>query len=214
MTNILNFYNEIENHLLRDEKPSEFLNKALKDNKAFEVYPFSLLGHLTKIEQELKYHPEGNVWSHIMLVVDNAAKRRNQSCDEKVFMWAALLHDLGKLTTTKLRRDRITSYNHDTEGEILCKKFLTEFNLNEEFIDKVSKLVRWHMQPLFVIKGLPFADIKKMLSEVPLEEIALLALCDRLGRGEMDKGNIIEEENNIKEFISKCLHFTQDKIHV
>jgi hypothetical protein len=142
-----------------------------------------------------------------MLVVDNASKVKNQSDNPKVFMWAALLHDIGKVPATKIRKGKITAYNHDTFGEDLTKEFLSQFTSNDNFIYLVSKIVRWHMQTLYVINNWPYANIKKMLSETNLNDIALLSFCDRLGRGEMKKEDIQREEKNIKDFVNKCLEF-------
>lgn len=60
------------------------------------------------------------------------------------------------------------------------------------------------MQILFVTKGLPFADIRGMSSEISVDEIALLGLCDRLGRGQMTLDKKQEEEKSIKLFVEKC----------
>lgn len=40
----------------------------------------------------------------------------------------------------------------------------------------------------FVNKNLPFKDIESMVKEVSIKEIALISLCDRLGRGGMSEG--------------------------
>ena len=98
-----------------------------------------------------------------------------------------MLHDLGKTSTTKMRNGKITSYDSDIVREKLSIEFLTVFTKDKEFINKVAKMVRWHMQILHVVNGLPFANIEKMVSEVSINEIALLGLCDRLGRGELTK---------------------------
>ncbi len=174
-------FKDIDEHILKDEKPSNYINKLYEEGK-LEEYPFDMLTILRKIDQSPKYHPEGSVWNHIMMVLDNGAKERDKSENERIFMWACLLHDIGKGTTTKIRKGRITSYNHDKEGERLSIKFLKCFTEDEEFIKEVSKLVRWHMQPLFVNKNLPFKDIESMVKEVSIKEIALISLCDRLGR--------------------------------
>jgi tRNA nucleotidyltransferase (CCA-adding enzyme) len=201
------YYEEFDKHLMNDIKPSEYFNKVENKELLHQVYPFTLLWDLINVEQSPVHHPEGNVWIHTMLVVDNAAVHRHLSKEPKVFMWSALLHDLGKATTTKIRKGKITSYDHDTEGEKLTLKFLESFTEDRFFINKVCKMVRWHMQTLFVVKELPFANIKLMLSEVPLEEIALLSLCDRLGRGEMTERKIKEEKENVRIFIEKCSKF-------
>ena len=51
------------------------------------------------------------------------------------------------------------------------------------------------MQPLFVNKNLPF------------KEIALISLCDRLGRGGMSEGKREEEIKAIDLFIEKCSNY-------
>jgi tRNA nucleotidyltransferase (CCA-adding enzyme) len=195
---------ELDKHLINDIKPSKYISELSKTN-IFELkYPYTLLGDLINVPQSPKHHPEGSVWNHTMLVLDNAAERKHLSKNPKVFMWAALLHDLGKAPTTQLRKGRITSYDHDKWGEKLSIKFLKEFMSDEQFIHKVSKMVRWHMQILFVTKGLPFAEVRKMVAEVDIEEIALLGLCDRLGRGEMTIEKKQEELRNIEIFLEKC----------
>jgi len=164
-----------------------------------------MLSRLKKTEQNPQWHPEGNVWNHTLNVVDNGALVREKSADETVFMWSCLLHDIGKPPTTRVRRGKITAYDHDKVGEKLSAEFLSAFNCDDEFIYKVSKMVRWHMQVLMVVKNLPFADLETMVGEVPANEIALLAMCDRLGRGEVTDRIISEEKKNIERFLEKCM---------
>jgi tRNA nucleotidyltransferase (CCA-adding enzyme) len=201
------YYEEFDNHLMNDNKPSDYFNEVGNKEQLKQVYPFKLLWDLINVEQSPVHHSEGNVWIHTMLVLDNAASHRHLSKEPRVFMWSALLHDLGKATTTKIRKGKITSYDHDIEGEKLALNFLESFTADSIFINKVCKMVRWHMQTLFVVKELPFANIKLMLSEVPLDEIALLSLCDRLGRGDMTERKIKEEKENVRIFIEKCSKF-------
>lgn len=195
-------FHEIEEHLLNDSKPSQYLSQINKTDTFRKEYPFSMLNRLERVEQSPKHHPEGHVWNHTLLVVDNAAQVKGQSKDARVFMWAALLHDIGKATTTKVRRGRITSYDHDKEGEKLARDFLECFTQESDFIDKVSKMVRWHMQILFVTNKLPFADIPQMKKEVDVKEIALLGLCDRMGR-KMDQ-DVEKELEVMNNFIHFC----------
>ncbi len=69
------------------------------------------------------------------------------------------------------------------------------------FIEKVANLIRYHMHILFVLKGLPFADIEGMLRDADVFEVALLGLCDRLGRTNCDRA---AEEENVRRFLEKC----------
>ena len=193
-------YLEINSHLLNDDNPSKYLNHICNDRVFFQ-HPFNMLGRLKNTKQSPKHHPEGNVWNHTMLVVDEAADNKHKSNAADVFMWAALLHDIGKPDTTLNKNGKITAYDHDEVGTTLAKSFLQEFTNNNEFIDAVTSLIRWHMQILFVVNDLPFADIKTMKQQVDINEVALLGLCDRLGRLNEDRK---QEEENIQIFIRKC----------
>jgi len=209
---MINIFEEFENHLMEDEKPSIYFNSILDNKDIFTKYPCTLISCLVDTPQSPQYHPEGNVWNHTMLVVDNASKVKELSQNPRAFMWGALLHDLGKAPTTKIKKGKITSYDHDKVGAELSRKFLEAITENEELIKQVTALVRWHMQILFVTKKLPFGNVEKMTSEVSFKEVALLSQCDRLGRGGINESKIKEEKENIKHFIRACeKHLTISK---
>lgn len=190
---------EIENHLLNDEKPSIFLTDLAQQN-LLNNYPFSVIACLREVQQNPKYHPEGSVFIHTMMVVDEGAKNRSKSKDKRAFMWALLLHDIGKEPTTRMRKGRLTSYDHDKVGADMARKFLEYFNQDIDFIDKVVGLVRWHMQSLFVGKNSKFQNIDDMLKDVDEKEIVLVALSDRMGRGGMNQDKVRETINQINIF--------------
>lgn len=193
-------FKEMDMHLLQDERPSEYLEEA-GNSALFLQRPFELLHRMKKTKQSPNFHPEGNVWIHTMMVVDEAAKRRDLSAEPRVFMWAALLHDIGKPATTSIRKGRITSYNHDREGERLAEEFLTAFSENRTFIEKVCGLVRYHMQILFVSKQMGLTELKEMKRRVDIREAALFGLCDRLGRTGVD---VNREKENVRGFLDAC----------
>lgn len=65
---------EFDAHLMEDEKPSVYF-RALVDGGAFPRQPpFSMLADLIGLEQSPEHHPEGDVWTHTLLVTDNAAQ--------------------------------------------------------------------------------------------------------------------------------------------
>nr|WP_243280345.1 HD domain-containing protein [Clostridium paraputrificum] len=137
------------------------------------------------------------------MVVDKGSSYRDYVEDKKVFMWALLLHDLGKRSTTKLRNGRWTSYDHDKVGRKDSYDFLSCFNLDEEFKTKVSILVRYHMHLLFIMNKLPYGDIKGMKKEANLHDLSYVFLSDRLGRGGMDKEEIEKVEKEVESFRNK-----------
>ena len=197
--NLEELFRQIEYHLLHDERPSEYIEQISRE-PWFSDYPFSMLGRMKETPQSKRYHPEGSVWNHTIMVVDEAAKRRMESKDARTLMWAALLHDIGKPGVTKNLKGKITAYNHDSEGEQLAVDFLSCFSVDAPWIRAVAKLVRYHMHVLYVTGGLPFGDIAGMKRETDISEVALLGLCDRIGRG----GSILEDETNaVREFQKK-----------
>ena len=107
-------FSKINEILLQSLKPSEDLERLIVEGN-LDKYPFDKIKKLKNIDQNPKYHPEGNVLNHVFMVVDKASQVKHKSEYPLAFMWAALLHDIGKLTTTKIRKGRITSYNHDNE---------------------------------------------------------------------------------------------------
>ena len=193
----------LNNHLITDYSPSNYLSDLLNE-PTFQEYPFSMLRMLQFVEQSPIYHPEGNVWNHTLLVVDEAAKRKSASENPSVFMWASLLHDIGKPATTKVRHGKITSYHHEKVGADLAYEFLSLFIDDQLFIENVCSLILFHMQLLFVVRNLPYANIPDMIQQTSIHEVALLGLCDRLGRIGASQQ---EEEKNIDIFIKKCNEF-------
>lgn len=191
---------EIEKHLLEDKKPSVYLNNLLSKG-AFDKMPFKLIKDLKSAEQSKKHHPEGDVFIHTMMVVDKGATVRDKANSKREFMWALLLHDLGKPKTTRYIGKKLVSYDHDKLGEQLSKEFLSNFTSDQKFILNVSKLVRYHMHLIFIIKNLPFTDFEGLKKYVNINDIALIFYSDRLGRGgvtEEDKQTVLKEIENFK----------------
>jgi len=178
-------FKEIEFHLMNDDKPSLYLNE-ISNTPLFREYPFQFIYSLKGVPQSPKYHPEGDAWEHTMLVINEASKVKKNSSDSKAFMWGALLHDIGKSKTTRIRKGRITSYDHDTVGAGLAKLFLEEFALDEALAETIVNLVRYHMHLLYVTKRLPYGDIDGLKKQTNINDIALLGWCDRMGRTNAD----------------------------
>ena len=203
--NLKKLFLEVDYILQNSDKPSIEIKKLIDKGK-FNENPFIKIKNLEGIKQNLIHHPEGNVLNHTLLVIDKASKYKEKSKDKRVYMWAALLHDLGKLTTTKERKGKITSYGHDLQGEILARQFLHQVTDDEKFIDNVCLLVKYHMQPLFYDKKLPYFREKEIIEECDYDEISLLSLADRLGRANLCYEKIKQEEKRIDDFKTFFAH--------
>ena len=205
---------DIEHHLLYDKNPSEYFNYLLESGK-LKKEPLNEIEKLKDVMQSKKHHPEGNVWNHTMLVIDNGAYYREYANDKKAFMWALLLHDIGKIKTTKLRKGRWTSYNHDNVGYYEGYKFLKKLGCSDnELIDKVRNLIKYHMHFLYIKNNLPFGNEKEMIKNVDINDITLVFLCDRLGRGGLNKEDKIEIITSMHEFLEKYMDKENKKLNL
>ena len=210
----INIFKEIEYSFDREENISNFLNK-LKDTVEFKESNFKVLGELVNIPQEPKYHPEGSVWNHLCMVIDGASIAKEFTLNKREFMWGALLHDVGKITTTVKRKGRWTSYNHDIEGYNIVKDLLIKETGDAEFTDKVAKLVRFHMHHIYILKNLPFGNIDELIKINNINDIILLFACDKLGRGEQtvkDKKRVFEEVLRILDILEKKSEQKYDEV--
>jgi hypothetical protein len=57
------------------------------------------------------------------------------------------------------------------------------------------------MQVLYVVNDLPYKDVGAMKRNTDTREVALLGLCDRLGRGGASRR---EEEAQVRMFVALC----------
>ncbi|WP_300257815.1 HDIG domain-containing metalloprotein [Clostridium sp.] len=206
----------LEKHILEDKNPSEFLS-FLKKKKFLEGSFLEILMDLEEVKQEKTHHPEGNVWIHTMQVLDEAASLRSLANNKREFMWAALLHDIGKRDTTKMRNGRWTSYDHDRVGAKLSKEILESITNQGEFVSKVSNLVRYHMSYLYIDKNLLFVKPEDMVENSDLHDIALLTYCDRVGRGKKtleDKKKILDSINDFIVKVNEKTNENYDKLYV
>jgi len=127
--------------------PSFGLN-VLNESDWLQLYP--QLAALKGCVQDPKWHPEGDVWVHTKLVVDQAAEiaERCRMEDEtrEYMVFAALCHDLGKPATTFTHETRrIRSTGHSEAGEEPARTFLTAIGAPKRISQYVIPLIREHL---------------------------------------------------------------------
>ena len=108
------------------------------------------------VPQDPVWHPEGTVWQHTMMVLDEAVLLQvGRKEDDWVLMLGALCHDLGKPATTETTKDgRIRSPSHEAVGVPVSDTFLGRMRASNEVMQQVGGLVRHHLAPsVFVQAG-------------------------------------------------------------
>lgn len=176
-------YEELRKLLLLSPVPSIGLRYLHQTGILERQHP--LLFHLVGCPQSPTHHPEGDAWEHTLLVVDLAAQLKEQSHYPLAFMFAALLHDIGKPESTQITGEKITSYGHDVNGSKLAELFLGKLTSPARLIDYVSKLVREHMRPVLLYKERERVSdkaLRKLINRVDFHELMLLAEADFKGR--------------------------------
>lgn len=175
---------EIEDALLRTERPSVRL-EAMRRAGALHQVPELLT--LPGVQQDPRWHPEGDVWIHTLLVVDQAVGQR--PADERqarILMWAALCHDLGKPLCTVFKDGRWKSPGHDQAGVRPTRALLSRLVDDAALIESVCKLVLDHLAPhFFAEERTSRAGIRRLLRRldgVPLDLLVRLGRADSWGR--------------------------------
>ena len=178
---------EFEKLLLKSKRPSLGIRWLKEIGRLKEVLPE--LAATVGIIQDVGYHPEGDVFEHTMQALDAAAQMQYENDHIKLIaLYAALGHDLGKVSTSEQQPDgRITSIGHAEKGADLVRSMLRRISANKDMIDAITKLVKYHMTPLqFIDNDASPAAYKRLANKLaPHASLALLcdlALADKRGR--------------------------------
>ena len=191
-------WGEMEKLLLLAQRPSIGLRLALELGVIERLFPE--IQALVGCEQEPEWHPEGDVWVHTLMVVDQARTRIDdlERPQQITVMLGALLHDVGKPPTTAFVDGRIRSIDHEQAGVEPAARVLDRLNIHTvEGFDvrhHVLGIVAHHLKPLSFFKSVtPVGDgaFRRLSQKVDLELLARVAKSDCLGRtGEFDCSGI------------------------
>ena len=173
---------EVEKVLLKAEKPSAFF-ELLRQMDQLEPW-FPELKALAGVAQEPAFHPEGDVWNHTMLVLDQAAALRDRARYPLGFMAAALCHDLGKITATAVVGGRIRALGHEEAGIPLAGALLGRMTRANRLREYVANMVLLHMRPniLAAQRSSPKAMCRLYDRSREPEDLLLLAKADHCSR--------------------------------
>ncbi len=91
------------------------------------------------VEQPPEFHPEGNVWTHTLLLLEKLDH------PTPTLAWGALLHDVGKPPTFRVA-ERIRFDGHVEEGVKLAHGILNRLRFSRDDMQRVEALVANHMR--------------------------------------------------------------------
>lgn len=182
---------EMEKALLKSENPSVFFEELRRMNQLGFWFPE--LNALIGLPQNREHHREGDTWTHTMMVLDEAAKRRGGVRYPLGFMTSALCHDFGKAVCTTEVDGVIHSYGHETEGLPLVQQFLDRITKETKLIQYVLNMTELHMQPNIMASVRSRLKSTNKLFDSAVEPFDLIQLSISDGLGKIPQRNDTEE---------------------
>jgi tRNA nucleotidyltransferase (CCA-adding enzyme) len=182
-------WGEIEKLLLRARRPSIGLGWLHELGVLDQLFPE--IKALIDVPQDPEWHPEGDVFVHTRLTVDQARDLiEDLSYPKQVtVMLAALCHDFGKPATTAFIDGRTRSRDHEEAGVPPSESFLDRLKVHTldgyDVRAQVIALVRDHLKPgEFYKKRNEVGDgaFRRLARKCELDLLYRVAKADSLGR--------------------------------
>lgn len=183
-------WGECEKLLLQAPRPSIGLALGWDLGVIHQLLPE--LVPLATCPQDPEWHPEGDVWTHTLMVVDEARQRIEgmERGRAVAMMIAAICHDIAKPDTTAMIEGRWRSPGHEEAGVAPTTRVLDRLNLHTldgyDVRRSVLGLVAQHLKPsAFQKASPPVSDgaFRRLAQKVDLELLAVFAMADCHGRG-------------------------------
>lgn len=170
---------KISHERIRDE-----LNKMLVANPAQALKTLDYYGILEVILPEIKnlqgceqgktHHPEGDVFVHTCLVLDNIEPKT------VINVWSALLHDVAKPATKTITDGKIQFLGHQKEGAAMAREIMKRFKFSNDEIEAVAETVYDHMKPM-ESKKMNRSTLRRFLALDHIDHLLALHNADALG---------------------------------
>ena len=145
---------------------------------------------LQGVEQPPEFHPEGDVWVHTLLMLEQLPPEPSPT-----LAWGALLHDIGK-PATFTRSDRIRFNGHVDAGLKIARRLLTRLKFSHDDAAQILALVDNHMR-FGDIQRMKESTLKRFLRLPQFDEHLALHRADCLSsHGHLDNYDFARERLN------------------
>src|SRR3989344_2143022 len=180
---------ELLGKISKERIRDEFIKIVMSENPATALDMAARIGILTYISEEFEkgIGVEQNqahaytVWEHLLRSLNHAVKKEYPLH----VRLAALFHDIAKPHTKSLKNGEPTFYGHEVVGARIAKKVLEDLRFPKEIIDKVRKLVRWHMF-FSDTEQISLSAVRRMVRNVGTDliwDLMATRTADRIGTG-------------------------------
>lgn len=188
------------NKILLSDRPSVGLHYLKEMGVLTQLSP--ILDQLSGVPQNPEYHPEGDVFEHTKIVVDAASKLKSASVDPLAFMYLALTHDIGKLTTTAVneKTGKLQAIGHEQAGVDLVEDCLRSLTKRTSLLKYLKPMIEYHMVGHTILERRPI-NVRRLLRKVDMAEVLLFNCADQarkvgMAADELKAGANYEEKVN------------------
>ena len=129
------------------------------------------------VEQTPDYHPEGDVFAHTLLILEQVSNLKSQISE--TLAYGALLHDVGKPVCIERSEKRITFYGHTEKGAEMAVEIMKRLKRSRAVWERVAYLVKNHLRHTQAPK-MRQSTLKRFLGEEGLDELLELTRLDAL----------------------------------
>lgn len=128
---------------------------------------------LKGVWQSPDYHPEGDVFTHTMLLLSHL------ETPSESLAFGCLLHDVAKPLCFRRHGERVTFYGHTEIGAAMAEDILKRLKRGRAAWERVSYLVRNHLRHVQAPE-MRLSTLKRFLREEGIDELLELARIDAL----------------------------------
>ena len=141
------------------------------------------------VEQPAQFHPEGDVFTHVKLMLDALPP------DPSVTLaFAVLLHDVGKPPTFNRAPDRIRFHEHDKVGAVMAETILRRLRFANDEIERIVLCVSEHMR-FRNVQDMRASKVKRLLArETFPDELELHRLDCVASHGSVDNVEFLQRK--------------------
>ncbi|HAQ41579.1 MAG TPA: hypothetical protein DCM73_12630 [Clostridiales bacterium] len=183
-------YKNILNEILLSDKPSKGIYNLIETGEIRDIIPELL--KLKGFDQHTPYHDK-DILDHTMAVLDAIKPKLH-------LRMAALLHDVAKPECfTVDAKGRGHFYGHHIKSAEESEKILRRLEYDDEFIDEVKILIRFHYIKE-IVSNVKENGIKKFIDSIGeerLDDMLELIRADMMGKPNGDNMEVVVKLNNM-----------------